>query len=243
MKEKFIQKINENGSVIRVFVTTIVLTAILFGCFLANVSVPSGSMDPTIKVGDRLIANRIAYSGDKNVNRNDIIIFRYPDNEKKKFTKRVVGMPGEVISEINGTLYVNGKAKTESYVVNDHSSTCGPYYVPKAGDKVRIVDGEKDKEGNWISGQCYIGIYYVGDVETVKQYDADKMLDGGEPGFLETYCEKKDNDYYVKADCYFCMGDNRNNSLDSRYWANHYVVKEKIVGKVFCDVTAGFKKL
>ena len=60
---------------------------------IVNAKIPSASMEPTIMTGDRLIGNRLAYINDL-PQRGDIVIFKYPDNEKEYFIKRVIGLPG-----------------------------------------------------------------------------------------------------------------------------------------------------
>lgn len=240
--EKFKNKINKYTSTIRTVVPVIIIFVLIFGFVLANCNVPSASMDPTMKAGSRVIASRLAYKN-SDIKRKDVIVFKYPDNEDKTFTKRVVGLPGEVVTVVNGNTYINGKKLSEKYLINDHDGDYGPYYVPKAGDIVTIKDSITDENGNIISGNCFIGDYAVGTVEKEKQYDANGEIESSDDGFLDMYCEYKNGDYVVKADCFFCLGDNRNNSLDARFWSNHYVIKEKIIGKMILNVSAGFKKI
>lgn len=243
-KEKFVKFINRNGEIIRGFSCFLIIYAILFGCIFLNVKVPTASMDPTIAAGTRLVGERVAYNN-HDVKRKDVIMFRYPDYEKAMFVKRVIGLPGETVSVIKGDVYINGKKLNEQYLVNDHTGDYGPYYVPKAGDEVNVVDAQYDKAGNLISGSCFIGKYQVGEVEFSTTYDAngEVLKNSTEPGFIGKYCEKRNGKYYVKNDCYFCMGDNRDSSDDSRFWNNHYVTKEKIRCKLILNVSGGFKKI
>lgn len=241
MKEKFINKINENSSVIRIVVSIIVIFTIVFGIFLANCNVPTGSMEPTIKTNSRIIADRLAYKKDE-IKRKDIIVFKFPDNEKTNFIKRVIGLPGEVVTVVNGDTYINGKLLKESYLVNDHNGNYGPFYVPKNGDIVTIENPEYD-DGKLISGNCYINGFQVGTVESAAQYDANDAVEIENDGFLDKYCDFDGQNYIVKKDCYFCMGDNRNYSDDARFWNNKYVTKDKVVGKMILNVSDGFKKV
>lgn len=89
--------------------------------------IPSGSMVPTLLIGDYLLVNKLAY-GIKNPLKNDflyfrrlpkrqeIVVFTYPLNKKLDFIKRVIGLPGDTIQIINKKVYVNGKLLKESYV-------------------------------------------------------------------------------------------------------------------------------
>ncbi len=89
--------------------------------------IPSGSMVPTLLIGDYLLVNKLAY-GIKNPLKNDflyfrrlpkrqeIVVFTYPLNKKLDFIKRVIGLPGDTIQIINKKVYVNGKLLKEPYV-------------------------------------------------------------------------------------------------------------------------------
>jgi len=151
----------------------IVIAAVIAFCLntfiIANSTVPTGSMVPTINVGSRVIGSRLAYLGDKAPERGDIIIFKWPDNEKVLFVKRVIGLPGDTIDIINGQVYLNGSSEP-------------------------------------LDESAYIR-------EPMDPYE--------EPMHFE-----------VPEDCYFCMGDNRNESMDARYWQNTFVHKDKILAKV-----------
>ncbi len=134
---------------------------------IVNAKIPSASMEPTIMTGDRLIGNRLAYINDL-PQRGDIVIFKYPDNEKEYFIKRVIGLPGETVTVRNGLVYIDDSdtpLDESDYVVTTPLGDFGPYKVPEGA--------------------------------------------------------------------YFMMGDNRNNSMDSRYWNHPYVYKDKILGKAW----------
>ncbi|KXG75180.1 Signal peptidase I S [Fervidicola ferrireducens] len=124
--------------------------------------VPTGSMIPTIQVGDRILVNKYIYRFEP-IKRGDIVVFKYPDDPKQTFVKRVIGLGGDEIEIRDGQLYVNGNLLVEPYLKEPMIGDFGPYKVP---------------EGH-----------------------------------------------------YFMMGDNRNNSKDSRFWENMYVPKKLIMGK------------
>ena len=151
-------------------IIAMLIAVILKTCILANAIVPTGSMLNTIQKEDRVIASRLAYTFD-DPERFDIAIFKYPDNEKEYFVKRVIGLPGEKVDILNGTVYITG------------------------------ADGK-----------------------TLELRD----------DFVSE--ENKDNysgSFVVPEDCYFVMGDNRDNSVDSRYWVTtNYVSRDKFIGKV-----------
>ena len=147
-------------------IAVVVGAVLLVNSFLIiNARIPSGSMEQTVMKGDRVFGNRLAYIN-SDPERYDIVIFRYPDDEKKLFIKRVIGLPGETLEIREGKVYINGSSEPldDSFCPEDPLPIdMGPFEIP---------------EGH-----------------------------------------------------YFMMGDNRNNSNDSRYWENKYVAKEKILGK------------
>ena len=116
--------------------------------------------------GDRVFGNRLAYIFGE-PKRFDIIIFRYPDDEKQLFIKRIIGLPGETVEIHDGQIFIDGSKTPLKDVTTKEfmQGSFGPYTVP-------------------------------------------------------------DN-------CYFVMGDNRNNSKDSRYWEHTFVTDDEIVGKAF----------
>ena len=93
----------------------VAVALVLKYCIIANAVVPTGSMLNTIQEGDRVIASRLAYVKD-DPQRYDIVIFKYPDDEKQYYVKRIVGLPGETLSFKNGYTYVNGEKLDESYL-------------------------------------------------------------------------------------------------------------------------------
>ncbi|HBA54105.1 MAG: signal peptidase I [Syntrophorhabdus aromaticivorans] len=150
--------------------------------FIQAFKIPSGSMEPTLLIGDHLLVNRLSYVVKVpftditllnlgSPKRGDVIVFRYPVDRSKDFIKRVIATEGETVEIRNKAIYVNG----------------------------RKIDDQ------W-------GVYL--DAEIV-------------PKFLSP----KDNLGPVKVpkDCIFAMGDNRDRSLDSRFWG--FVRRDDLVGK------------
>ena len=109
-----------------------VAVALIINCFvIINSVVPSSSMESTIMTGSRMFGYRLAYLFNE-PERGDIIIFRYPDNEKQTFVKRVIGCPGDTVEIIKGTTYVNGEVLDEPYLNEPPKELdFGPFYVPE----------------------------------------------------------------------------------------------------------------
>jgi signal peptidase I len=184
----------------------VLLLILLFRSFLAEpFKIPSGSMMPTLLIGDFILVNKFAYGLRLPVlntkilsvgepRRGDVFVFRYPKNPKEDYIKRVIGVPGDEITYRNKTLFVNGKEIPESYF--------GPYTGPTepnnrmTGAQVRIENLE--------------GVEH-------RIIELPNLQIGGE------------GTWKVPDGYYFAMGDNRDNSLDSRFWG--FVPEANLVGK------------
>jgi signal peptidase I len=162
--------------------------------------VPTPSMDTTVMVGDHLLVDKLAYAPPgaltrhllpyTEIQRGDIIVFRYPIDIRQNYVKRVIGIPGDHIRIENKVVIRNGKPLQEPYTQH-------------------IFPGFEPYRDNFPSAP-------MGPV-----YDRakDQMLDT---------CVKN-GELVVPPGNYFAMGDNRDNSLDSRYWG--FVPRENIIGK------------
>lgn len=113
-----------------IFVVAVVLVVNNF--LLINAKIPSESMEQTIMTGDRVFGNRLAYVFGE-PERYDIIIFKYPDNEKELFIKRIIGMPGETVEIKDGKVYINGSEEPlkDSFTPETSVGDYGPYTVPE----------------------------------------------------------------------------------------------------------------
>lgn len=112
----------------------VALAVLLFltNVVVVNAKIPSESMEDTIKAGDRVIGFRLSYLFDP-PQREDIVIFKYPDDESQLFVKRVIGMPGDLVEIRQGFVYINGSETPLEgrYVKGAPEGDFGPYQVPE----------------------------------------------------------------------------------------------------------------
>lgn len=110
------------------FVAAILVALFIKNFLIINMHVPTGSMENTIMPGDRLIGNRLAYIKD-GPERGDVVVFKYPDDEKETYVKRVIGLPGETVEIRDAKIYINGSEEPleEDYLKEDWTVATGPY--------------------------------------------------------------------------------------------------------------------
>ena len=200
----------------------VILVVFLLRSFLFEpFRIPSGSMVPTLEIGDLILVNKYEYGirlpvVNKKVlelgqpQRGDVMVFRYPLNAAQDYIKRVVGLPGDRIEYVNKQLTINGQPvplqKTEPYYDSERMRSY-PQFVERLADTSHrlIVDDSvsagtsREAPGNTHPGAC--------------QYSGSGVVCQVPPGH------------------YFMMGDNRDNSEDSRFWG--FVPDENIVGRAF----------
>jgi signal peptidase I len=144
-------------------ITALILALVIRAYVIQAFKIPSGSMIPTLLIGDHLLVNKFIYGTKipftdrrvlifKKPERGDIIVFKYPENPKKDFIKRVIATGGDVIEERDKRIYVNGKAVIEPYTqhsdsgirsVNDPRDNFRPLTVPKG--KVFVMGDNRDQ--------------------------------------------------------------------------------------------------
>jgi len=175
--------------------------------FLAEpFTIPSGSMLPTLQIGDYILVNKYAYGlrvpvlGDKFVSigepqRGDIMVFRYPVHPEENFIKRLVGLPGDHVVVDGQKVTINGQVVQNA-----------PEHFSPDSESWELYFREQMGTHQHLKRQL------VGD-------------DSNAP-------DMKYTDVIVPAGEYFMMGDNRDESDDSRYWG--FVPDRNIVGKAFC---------
>ncbi|HWE69829.1 MAG TPA: signal peptidase I [Acidimicrobiales bacterium] len=150
-----------------ILVLVVGFTFVLRTFVIQTFSIPSGSMLPTLHVGDRIIVNKLSYDF-HGVHRGDIVVFKRPPLESQNYSdlvKRVVGLPGETISSVNGTVYINGKPLVVSWLPSGPQAFTGPlasdahpeFNMPgpvkiPAGDYYVMGDNRTDSEDSRFFG-------------------------------------------------------------------------------------------
>ncbi|HWT74564.1 MAG TPA: signal peptidase I [Mobilitalea sp.] len=129
---------------ILVFVIAFGVAQFVTRVIILQVLVPSGSMEDTIMIDDKVVALRLSYLF-SDPQRGDIIVFPFPDNEKVDYIKRIIGLPGETIEGKNGLVYINGEPLNEPYVTEPLDSDFGPYVVPE-GSYFMMGDNRNNSE-------------------------------------------------------------------------------------------------
>jgi signal peptidase I len=132
--------------VLVVVVVAVALTVALRVFVVQTYSIPSGSMEPTLMIGDRIVVDKLAYQLHA-VGRSDIVVFSRPSDERcagppvADLVKRVIGLPGETLSLSDGQVVINGKVLAEPWlpVSVRHATTPGPTQAPFALHKPFVV--------------------------------------------------------------------------------------------------------
>ncbi len=205
----------------RSFFPVIVIIFLLRSFLYEPFKIPSESMLPTLHVGDFILVNKFTYGvrlpvantklSDGSPQRGDIMVFRLPENPAKDLIKRVIGLPGDTISYLNKQLTINGKLVQQRQL--------GAVTEVDAQLGLRRADAVEEKFGERahtiLLNPAAPGVNPAG-VRPFPQREQCRYL---AEGFVCT----------VPPGHYFMMGDNRDNSDDSRYWG--FVPDANIVGK------------
>ena len=183
-----------------------VLEIVVFAIFIVTFIVqpfriPSGSMEPTLRVGDFLLCDKQSYARagrldrlvlpPARVERGDLVVFHYPVDPQLHLVKRVVGLPGDRIRMRGGRVLVNGNLLQEPYA----------FYSPSR------PNGFRDEFPSLLEADPNVDLRW----------------------WIRLRGSVVDRDVIVPLDSYFVLGDNRNDSEDSRYWG--FVPRTAIVGR------------
>ena len=182
--------------------------------------IPSGSMVPTLLVGDFILVNKFDYglrlpvintkiTQGRPLKRGDVVVFRYPKDESVDYIKRVIGVPGDVVAYQDKKLTINGQPVPETRLPDYFDEERIGY----ANQFEENIDGRK----NAILNNPLVPPYIIG-ADNYPYRDNCQYNDQG------VICKVPPGHYYM-------MGDNRDNSADSRYWG--FVPDQNIVGRAF----------
>ncbi len=149
---------------IMVFVLAFGLAKFVNKIIIYKAEIPSGSMETTIMIGDKVLAYRLAYKF-SDPKRGDIVIFPFPDDESQDYIKRIIGLPGEKIEGKNGVVYINDVPLNEPYINGSdvgEMNTFGPYTVPEGcyfmmGDNRTISEDARYWEDKYVKKNKIIG--------------------------------------------------------------------------------------
>ncbi len=199
---------------IKTIIFIVVVVSIIRIFFVQAFNIPSGSMKPTLLVGDFILVNKLVYgSWDfgipftnitffhynnrmAKIDRGDVVVFKYPENPKIDFIKRVIGIPGDIVEVKDDIVYLNGKPlkKEKDGFYKENGLELAPIFY----ETTYRSDGKPFK--------------YM-----TMELDIGKGKDFGPVKIPEGH--------------YFMMGDNRDNSRDSRFWG--FVPEDYIIGQAF----------
>jgi len=199
-----------------VIIAVFLLRSFLFEPF----KIPSGSMIPTLQIGDLILVNKFHYgirlpvintkiTAGNAPQRGDVMVFRYPPRPSLDYIKRVVGVPGDEVAYLNKRLTINGKTVETNTLPEFFDEDSMRYFKQLeelVGDKKHGVLNDDNRPA-----------FVPGADEFEFKGNCRYSVEG-------VVCK-------VPAGHYFMMGDNRDNSLDSRYWG--FVPDKNIVGRAF----------
>ena len=181
---------------------------------------PTDSMENAVMAGDRLVVRKT-----QAINRGDVFVFNHPNGGDVQLVKRCIGLPGDSVHIVRTATYINGVIGKAIPTVRKSSfdfplefplrslgwdvNNFGPVVTPAKGLTVGLDSANMNLYRNMIHAEgheisCLNGVFYIN--------------------------EKPATEYTFRSNGYFVLGDNRGNSLDSRYWG--FVSEELVVGKV-----------
>lgn len=128
---------------------TLAVAFVLKNYVIINANVPTGSMENTIMPGDNLLGFRLAYLIDE-PERGDVIFFHFPDDETQKYVKRIVGLPGETITILDGKIYINDSKDPleEPYLKEEWTRGTGPYVFEIPEDSYLCLGDNRNRSAD-----------------------------------------------------------------------------------------------
>ena len=142
--EKKIKYLKKTLYYVETIGTALVLVVIIQRFYIGNFKIPTGSMIPTIEIGDRVFADMVSYKF-TTPKRNSIIVFEEPMRDEDLYTKRAMGLPGERIKIEDDILYINGE-KTNFRRYSDNGIGSQEWRIPQKGDKLQIIPAGNYRE-------------------------------------------------------------------------------------------------
>lgn len=223
---------------IKTIVSAVGIAVVLRSFLFEPFNIPSASMLPKLEVGDYLFVAKWPYGysrysfpfgpalfqgriGGSEPDRGDVIVFRNPNNTSQDFIKRLVGMPGDQIRMEGGVLHINGRA------------------IPKVRVADAIVPVTRDEDCRALPASTTVREATPGGGEQCRYRQFSETLPSGRSYLVLDQSDSSDGDntptFIVPAGQYFMMGDNRDDSADSRFGAElggvGYVPSENLVGR------------
>ena len=221
--------------------TALILVVIIQRFYIGNFKIPTGSMIPTIEVGDRVFADMVSYKF-TTPKRNSIIVFEEPIQNKVLYTKRAMGLPGEKVKIEDDILYINGE-KTDFRRYSNLGIGDMEWRIPQKGDKLEIIPA-----GNY--NEAYKSASFdIAEIQKELKYNSSLIfefmpnlkfiINGEETGPILDFIHDKDIldklmagktiEITLEDNYYLALGDNTDNSFDSRYWG--FVKESRIRGR------------
>lgn len=188
----------------RSFFPVLLIVFLLRSFLFEPFRIPTGSLEPTLLMGDFVLVNKFTYGvrlpvahkkiyGVGKPERGDVIVFRWPPNPSVDFIKRVIGLPGDHIKYVNKELFINDKKISQTFLKETTAQGEG-------ADEWQVQEKREDLLG-------VNHLIFIDPKKSTQDFE----------------------DIVVPDDMYFVMGDNRDDSADSRFWG--FVPEKNIVGK------------
>ena len=239
-EKRQVEPISEGSEFLYSLFPVLAFVLILRSFVFEPFQIPSGSMEPTLRVGDFLVVEKYAYGIKDPVfqntlietgkpQRGDIVVFKAPPEPNIDYIKRIIATPGDQIrySDAERTLEItyakDGKICYENCVTKKFE-----YSKPVSDSDFSIITGQ-DRSGKPIYSEIRpLRLTEKGDVSHDIHWDPEPLLN---MYMYKGYSNQRDytTEWIVPEGQYFVMGDNRNHSADSRFWG--FVPEKNIVGK------------